>query len=580
MPDLASFLRSSQQQDAAMPPPTPEQQQAQSLMALLARSGALGSIDYSQPPGRRAPSDIATLPPEVRPLTPVQAAQSATRTLARRDQEYSDRLPWWSAMGRDVARGLSGIGMAEGAATNFSEAQAAGDPGRQLAALGQGALGVAQPLTMGPTAVARAMYGTGRRAGSSIAAYLGVPGLAETSFVSPAEAQEVRQPDRQKGPPALDDGLNPQQRTRRDQLLRQLRRQGDDMPEVLQRELQGINKITTDYLTENAASARRISEAEGMAKGKLKAEQDAKKVAEDERKRRSETPTRELYSDLMPYIPAATAAAGLTMGALLRGRYQANFSKEIADIAKRWGDAVNRARTVAAGARPAQAARTQAAAAADEARGLQAEYEALAASHRPRLLGIPMPNPGTREALGWGASAGLTTAFLPEEIDFARAVRGSPLWDSLRQTVIEDWPGTLKRGALGALTGAAPAHMGAGLAYLMSRGLPPGHAAATRALPQPPPPRGQGPATPTPPPPSPAPSAAAPPASTPPPQPPPANSAGTVPPPEPTLSSVLRNPPEAVPPRLPHWSNFQQRDGNRFVRGRPQYPRGDPRRKP
>lgn len=122
----------------------------------------------------------------------------------------------------------------------------AASEGRPLEALGHG--GVAM-LPYKPVAGLAALGGA---YGGALAQTL-FPGMFSPS--SPATAQQGNQP-------APDDGLNPTQRKRREQLLKQLRRQGDDMPVPLQEELKGLNKITTDLQTaRNAADVGNQSRA-------------------------------------------------------------------------------------------------------------------------------------------------------------------------------------------------------------------------------------------------------------------------------------------------------------------------------
>lgn len=205
----------------------------------------------------------------------------------------------------------------------------------------------------------------------------------------------------------------------------------------------------------------------------LEMKQKEADAVEQARLKRAATPTRELYSDYMPYLYPIGGAVALAGGVLLRGRSIASFNTEIADISTRWSQAVQRAQSAAPTSRVAQSAAT-------EARGLLEEYAALRSNHEKFF------DPGMKKALAFGATEGVTVAFSPEEIDFARAVSGSPLWDSLKKNVIEDWPNTAKRaviaGTLGALTSMAGAEMAG---PFMNRPIPPGYGPATNGLPPP-----------------------------------------------------------------------------------------------
>lgn len=235
-----------------------------------------------------------------------------------------------------------------------------------------------------------------------------------------------------------------------------------------------MNKEVERLTTEVGALDAMIKEEQkrGSPEFALEMKQKEEAAAEAARIKRASTPTRELISDYTGYIPAATGAAALGLGAMLKGRGISNFNKEIADLSSRWKQAVDRAQAARAGTTAANRATV-------EAQGLNKEFDALKAAG---------PG-GTKEALEFGAGTGVVGAFAPEEVDFARAVSGSPLWGSLKENVIDDWPSTAKRATIAAGLGMGVGHLGS-LAPrpFMSRPMPPGYGPATDALSTPKPP--------------------------------------------------------------------------------------------
>lgn len=200
----------------------------------------------------------------------------------------------------------------------------------------------------------------------------------------------------------------------------------------------------------------------------MELEQKRKEMEETEQARRAQTPTRELYSDLVPYIPVATGAIGLGMGALLKGRGTKVYNDTLKALNERWQNAVKAGHDAMAKGNRVKAQRF-----ADEATALKAEFEAAKAAG-PR---------GTGSATAIGAGAGVTGAFLPEEIDLARAPAGSDLQKKTYEALFSDPLATAERAGIGAFLGAAPAFKGAELAgALMRRSTPTGFAPETVSL--------------------------------------------------------------------------------------------------
>jgi hypothetical protein len=206
----------------------------------------------------------------------------------------------------------------------------------------------------------------------------------------------------------------------------------------------------------------------------LEMQQKRDKAALDAQNKRASTPTRELMSDYTPYIPAVTGLAALLGGAALKGRATRNYNVEVGDLSNRWKSALDRAQS----ARPNSQTRDSA---TIEAQGLGREHAARVAKG----------DRGTRDAMGFGAGVGLVGGFAPEEVDFARAITGSPLWEDLQKNIIDRPLSTAGRAAMATGLGAGVSRLGAeGAQMFMSRPQPPGYGAATAALPPPRPPRG------------------------------------------------------------------------------------------
>lgn len=207
----------------------------------------------------------------------------------------------------------------------------------------------------------------------------------------------------------------------------------------------------------------------GSPEHKMALEKQAREDAEGERVKRSATPTRELYSDTLPFIVYPVAAGGALLGGfLLKNRAMSNFNTEISELSKRWLQSVERAQAAPRNS-VAESAATR------EAQGIMREFEALKAKG----------DKGTRYAVELGAGLGVAGAFMPEEFDFIRAVGGDPLWQKLKETIIDDWPGTLKRAGMAAGLGGLLGHIGSLGPRMLEKPTPPGYGPATDALPPP-----------------------------------------------------------------------------------------------
>jgi hypothetical protein len=222
-------------------------------------------------------------------------------------------------------------------------------------------------------------------------------------------------------------------------------------------ELQAINKLIE---SENRKNSPEYA---------LEMAEKRKAAEEAERKRVSETPTRELYSDIAPYIPVATGALGMGMGALLRGKGMANFNAELKAITDRWGEVANAAKISLSRGNVSKAAQLQ-----EEALVLQQQFEAL---KKAGASGKYAPSIA-------GATLGVEGAFLPEEIDLARASPGSALQKKLYDSVLNDPAKTAERAVFSAIAGGlGPAEIASkATGSIMSRAMPRGFAAETASM--------------------------------------------------------------------------------------------------
>jgi hypothetical protein len=222
--------------------------------------------------------------------------------------------------------------------------------------------------------------------------------------------------------------------------------------------------------TEMAGLNRLIAEEQKRNSPEFQLEMEQKRKAADmaDQDRRAQTPTRELYSDYTPYLPAISGGLGLTMGALLKGRGTKVFNETLNAINGRWQTATKAAEKALNAGNVDKARRF-----VEEAKVLKKEFDA-AKSAGPG---------GEGAALLSGAGAGVLGAFLPEEVDFARAAPGSELQKKLYDSVLGNPADTAKRAAFGAFLGAFPAYEGAKITgAVMGRTPPTGFAPETASL--------------------------------------------------------------------------------------------------
>lgn len=227
-----------------------------------------------------------------------------------------------------------------------------------------------------------------------------------------------------------------------------------------------VQKITNEL----AGVDRLIAEEQkrGSPEYQIEVEKKRKAAEEEQRAKDAATPTRERYAEIMPYVPVITGAVAMGLGGLLKARAISNFNKEVGELTKRWLGAVENGNKALAKGNKQAAERF-----ATAAEGIRKKFDTKMAKG---------PG-GTKEALEAGAGVSLVGAFAPEEVDFARAAAGSPLWESLRETVITNWDDTLKRAGISIGLGMGLGHLGSlGVKPLLSRPSPTGYGPETDAI--------------------------------------------------------------------------------------------------
>jgi len=169
------------------------------------------------------------------------------------------------------------------------------------------------------------------------------------------------------------------------------------------------------------------------ARIKALAEADiARKEAAERAKQRqkaidAKTPFRDLYPQVMPWLPVAAAVGSMGLGSVVRGSAGRVFNEKMADLSRRWKGAV------------------------------QSGNQRLANSLQGEFQAVQRTGPGGHLAApALGAGFGAEMAILPEEIDLWRGVPGA--WE--RATDIEAMG---KRAVVGGLIGGVSAHTGAAL---------------------------------------------------------------------------------------------------------------------
>lgn len=185
----------------------------------------------------------------------------------------------------------------------------------------------------------------------------------------------------------------------------------------------------------------------------------------EEKRRRANTPTKELYADIMPYVAPAAAGASLLIGAAMKRPYVAAKNANMTDISNRWAGTVGR-KVMPDGSIAATR---------------QQPDPRLAQEYMTEFSSASGQSGGTMPAVLAGVGIGETSQFLPTAIDYAKSLPGS---DLRAETVadISDPYGVASRIFQGALLGGIPAKVGAAATGALGRKYVPAFNAETRAL--------------------------------------------------------------------------------------------------
>lgn len=198
---------------------------------------------------------------------------------------------------------------------------------------------------------------------------------------------------------------------------------------------------------------------------KLAAEKAQKDFEAQERRRKMNTPFKEMFADAMPYVPYASGLLAGGVGAAIKGGAVSKFNKNITELARRWEQAVS------SGNKPL-------------AQALEQEFTSLKTAG-PK---------GNLPAVLSGVGIGELGQALPIATDYAKAVPGSELEKHTMDT-LKDLKGLAGRAAQGAIIGGVPAEIAAALMATRIK-KPTGFSAETRSMPELPPALGPGPAAP------------------------------------------------------------------------------------
>ena len=241
-------------------------------------------------------------------------------------------------------------------------------------------------------------------------------------------------------------------------------------PNTLQLAMQYDQKQKSQLKAEQELKAKSI-EGDNAAKveaARIRAEAEAEiakqaaaeKAALEAKDREAKTPFRDLYPEIMPYMPVIAGVGAAGLGSMIRGSAGRVFNDEMRDLSNRWRQSV------------------------------QSNNQPLANSLQSQFNTLKSRGPGGElPALGAGATFGAELSILPEEIDLWRGVPGA--WE--RATNLESMG---KRAAVGGLIGAGSAHMGARIRGDMQNRYHKGYQSETQAMGAPRPPAPSGPQSP------------------------------------------------------------------------------------
>ncbi len=419
-------------EDVMAAPPMRERAPVRTMMGTqpMSRDPMAGvTVDWSEPQADRprAPQPRSYASSAGSPFGDLVASYTDSNALGRGVSGIED---FGGGVG-NTAYMFSGIPGAMDAGRNLGEAEASGDPFRGAAAIGQGALS-----TLPYNRLAGAVMATAPGALAAGAAFAGIPIAAATTFMpneAQAQARGRKQPvaaPQPAGPPP-DDGLQPEQRARRDELNTQLTRE-QWLPPVQRRELESLTKIMTDFQTARNTARTDADKLRALEKAKLEGEEASNKALRQREADLANQPFRERYGPVAGNLPATGLALSAGLPFALRG--MANAGTWMPGSMSRRLDRVT----------------NEAVATADP------RQYTISTSEIARLLEQQPTWLNTLGKAGVSALAGgaLTAEanLFPDQYDAFNLTPGSPAQNMARDRALSLWP-YLERGAIGTLTG-------------------------------------------------------------------------------------------------------------------------------
>jgi hypothetical protein len=367
---------------------------------------------------------------------------------------------------KGVAKGLSGIGMAEDAGTNLAHAVERGDPLAGAASVAQAGL-AAMPAA---GRLAEPLMATTPRLASVLLAGGVAPAVA-AGALAPTEAEaKTRKPKAAPTPdpaPALP-GLTDAQNARLAILQKKV--QNSDWQSGTERraiigELQQLQNLSADYQKNSNAASVKAAEIEATAKAQREADAAAAEQARKEQEIAANTPFKKEHPVLSSGIPVVSATLAAILGSKIKGNYVKSFQKKIDDLAENWGNTTAAAENALKNGDTLTASRLS-----NEAQEMKSQFDSLANKG---------PD-GSMAALLAGGATGEFGQIIPLASDYFKALPGSDL-EKETKAQMTDPVGIAGRIANGLLFGGLPAKITS--AYEGSKvSIPNGAAAKTTSL--------------------------------------------------------------------------------------------------
>jgi len=199
--------------------------------------------------------------------------------------------------------------------------------------------------------------------------------------------------------------------------------------------------------TDEAAEDARLKREYDEYVSTLATQRDAHFKAEDERQRALlNRPFQERHSTVASVLPWASALGGGVLGGLARTRNLRTFNNRVADLGKRWEDALDTASTTTS---------------------VGAREQAIATAQRLAQEASTLGRSGPRHTMEYGPAIGLAEGaqLLPSVVDYAASTPGSPLREHVTSSMADPW-NVGGRIAQGLGWGLGAAKIGQGLAHI------------------------------------------------------------------------------------------------------------------